>query len=111
MSKKRKAASSTSFHTEVRKQRWKIVVQRRIATERELSTEALSYKEIITLLEKAKVMKTVMGVGRFYEKLVREFITNLTKECIEEGSDDYHKVQLREKNIDFSPTNLNGQGC
>ena len=61
MSKKRKVASSTSFHTEVREQRWKIVVQRRIPTERELSTEALSYKEIITLLEKAKVMKTVMG--------------------------------------------------
>ncbi|KAK2395948.1 hypothetical protein QL285_057636 [Trifolium repens] len=107
MSKKRKAASSTSFHTEVREQRWKIIVQRRIPIERELSTEALSYKEIITLLEEAKVMKTVMEVGRCYEKLVREFITNLTEECTEEGSDDYHKVQLREKNIDFSPTTIN----
>ncbi|KAK2396299.1 hypothetical protein QL285_057957 [Trifolium repens] len=107
MSKKRKAASSTSFHTEDRGQRWKIVVQRRIATERELSTEALSYKEIITLLEKAKVMKTVMGVRRCYEKLVREFITNLTEECTKEESDDYHNVQLREKNIDFSPTTIN----
>ncbi|KAK2369565.1 hypothetical protein QL285_082691 [Trifolium repens] len=107
MSKKRKAASSTSFHTEDRGQRWKIVVQRRIATERELSTEALSYKEIITLLEEAKVVKTVMGVGRCYEKLVREFITNLTEECTKEESDDYHKVQLREKNIDFSPTTIN----
>ncbi|KAK2362362.1 hypothetical protein QL285_087431 [Trifolium repens] len=106
MSKKRKVASSTSFHSEDRGQRWKIVVQRRIATERELSTEAFSYKEIVTLLEKAKVVKIMMGVGRCYENLVREFITNLTEECTKEESDDYHKVQLREKNIDFSPTTI-----
>jgi hypothetical protein len=49
----------------------------------------------------------VLGVGKCYERLVREFITNLTGECAEEGSDSYHKVQLREKNIDFSPTTIN----
>ncbi|KAK2354699.1 hypothetical protein QL285_092184 [Trifolium repens] len=107
MSKRRKAATSTSFHTKENEQRWKIVGQRRMATERELSSEALSYKEITTLLEEAKLMKTVLGVGKCYERLVREFITNLTGECAEEGSDSYHKVQLREKNIDFSPTTIN----
>ncbi|KAK2374395.1 hypothetical protein QL285_075361 [Trifolium repens] len=107
MSKKRKAATSTSFHTKENEQRWKIVGQRRMATERELSSEALSYKEITTLLEEAKLMKTVLGVGKCSERLVREFITNLTGECAEEGSDSYHKVQLREKNFDFSPTTIN----
>ncbi|KAK2396474.1 hypothetical protein QL285_058128 [Trifolium repens] len=107
MSKKRKAATSTSFHTKENEQRWRIISQRRMATERELSSEALSYKEITTLLEEAKLMKTVLGVGKCYERLVREFITNLTGECAEEGSDSYHKVQLREKNFDFSPTTIN----
>ncbi|KAK2354012.1 hypothetical protein QL285_091580 [Trifolium repens] len=107
MLKKRKAATSTSFHTKENEQRWKIVSQRRMTTERELSSEALSYKEITTLLEEVKLMKTVLGVGKCYERLVREFITNLTGECAEEGSDGYHKVQLREKNIDFSPTTIN----
>ncbi|WJX19406.1 hypothetical protein P8452_09108 [Trifolium repens] len=107
MSKKRKTATSTSFHTKENEQRWKIAGQRRMATERELSSEALSYKEITTLLEEAKLMKTVLGVGKCYERLVREFMVNLTEECAEEGSDDYHKVLLREKNIDFSPTTIN----
>ncbi|KAK2373930.1 hypothetical protein QL285_074931 [Trifolium repens] len=107
MSKKRKAATSTFFHNKENEQRWRIVSQRRMATERELSSEALSYKEITTLLEEAKLMKTVLGVGKCYERLVREFITNLTGECAEEGSDSYHKVQLREKNFDFSPTTIN----
>ncbi|WJX29405.1 hypothetical protein P8452_18051 [Trifolium repens] len=107
MSKKRKAATSTSFHTKENQQRWKIVSQRRMAIERELSSEALSYKEITTLLEEAKLMKTVLGVGKCYERLMREFIINLTGECAEEGSDSYHKVQLREKNFDFSPTTIN----
>ncbi|KAK2397885.1 hypothetical protein QL285_059413 [Trifolium repens] len=104
MSKKRKAATSTSFHTKENEQRWKIG-QRRMATERELSSEALSYKEITTLLEEAKLMKTVLGVGKCYERLVREFMVNLIEECAEEGSDNYHKVLLREKNIDFSLSN------
>ena len=52
-------------------------------------------------------MKTVLGVGKCYERLVIEFMVNLTEECAEEGSDNYHKVLLREKNIDFSPTTIN----
>jgi hypothetical protein len=107
MLKKRKAAPSTSFHTEDNEQRWKIVSQRRIATERELSSEALSYKEITSLLEDAKLMKIVLGVGKCHERLVREFVVNLSEECAEEGSDDYHKVHMRGRTIDFSPTVIN----
>jgi hypothetical protein len=107
MSKKRKATPSTSFHTKDNEQRWKIVSQRRIATERELRSEALSYKEITSLLEEVKLMKTVLGVGKCHERLVREFVVNLSEECAEEGSDDYHKVHMRGRTIDFSPTVIN----
>ncbi|KAK2382689.1 hypothetical protein QL285_070206 [Trifolium repens] len=107
MSKKRKAAPSTSFHTKDNEQRWKIVSQRRIATERELSSEALSYKETTSLLKEVKLMKTMLGVGKCHERLVREFVVNLSEECAEEGSDDYHKVHMRGRTIDFSPTVIN----
>ncbi|KAK2444107.1 hypothetical protein QL285_015160 [Trifolium repens] len=52
-------------------------------------------------------MKTVLGVGKCYERLVREFVVNLTEECAEEGSDDYRKVHMRGRTIDFSSTVIN----
>jgi hypothetical protein len=52
--------------------------------ERELSQAALEYKEIVQLIETVGLMKTITNIGRCYEKLVREFIVNISKECTEE---------------------------
>ncbi|KAK2449057.1 hypothetical protein QL285_008288 [Trifolium repens] len=47
---------------DVSTQKWKFVANRRLALERELSAEALEQKEIIALIEKAGLMKTVSGL-------------------------------------------------
>lgn len=75
---------TVSFHSEESAQKWRFVYQRRVAQERELSQEALECKEIIELLEKAELMKTVKDLGNCYEKLVKEFIVNITTDCSEE---------------------------
>ncbi|MCI36563.1 envelope-like protein [Trifolium medium] len=51
-------------------------------------------------------MKTITKIGRCYEKLVREFIVNITNDC-REGSDEHRKVYVRSKCIKFSPTTIN----
>ncbi|MCH85828.1 envelope-like protein [Trifolium medium] len=57
-------------------------------------------------IESAGLMKTVTKIGRCYEKLVREYIVNITDEC-SEGSDEFKKVYVRGKCIKFSPTTIN----
>ncbi|XP_057428378.1 uncharacterized protein LOC130721649 [Lotus japonicus] len=52
---------NVSFHYVEFAQRWNFFFHRRIAVERELSEEALSYNEIIKILEQAGLMKTVTG--------------------------------------------------
>jgi hypothetical protein len=38
----------------------------------------------VQLIETVGLMKTITNIGRCYEKLVREFIVNISKECTEE---------------------------
>jgi hypothetical protein len=95
-----------SFHSEESAQKWRFVYQRRIAQERELNQEALECKEIIELLEKAELLKTVKDLGKFYEMLVKEFIVNITSAC-SEGSEEFRKVRVRGKDVKFSPTTIN----
>ncbi|KAK2368095.1 hypothetical protein QL285_081323 [Trifolium repens] len=95
-----------SFHSEESAQKWRFVYQRRVAQERELSQEALECQKIIELLEKVEVMKTVKDLGNCYEKLVKEFIVNITTDC-SEGSEELRKVRVRGKDVKFSPTTIN----
>ncbi|KAK2363204.1 hypothetical protein QL285_088211 [Trifolium repens] len=95
-----------SFHSEESAQRWRFVYQRRVAEERELSQEALESKDIMELLEKAELMKTVKDLGNCYETLVKEFIVNITSAC-SEGSEEFRKVRVRGKDVKFSPTTIN----
>lgn len=41
-------------------------------------------------------------IGRSHEKLVKEFIVNLTIECNVEGRKEFIKVYVRGKCVDFS---------
>ncbi|KAK2402321.1 hypothetical protein QL285_051853 [Trifolium repens] len=95
-----------SFHSEESAQKWRFVYQRRIAQERELNQEALECKEIMELLEKAELMKTVKDLGDCYEMLVKKFIVNITSAC-SEGSEKFRKVRVRGKDVQFSPTTIN----
>ncbi|KAK2400019.1 hypothetical protein QL285_049759 [Trifolium repens] len=96
-----------SFHFIESAQKWKFVANRRLALERELSAEALEQKEIIALIEKAGLMKTVSGIGECYEKLVKEFLVNIPEDCDNPLSKKHHKVYVRGKCVHFSPAIIN----
>ncbi|KAK2455975.1 hypothetical protein QL285_003384 [Trifolium repens] len=96
-----------SFHFIESAQKWKFVANRRLALERELSDEALEQKEIIALIEKAGLMKTMSGIGDCYEKLVKEFLVNIPEDCDNPLSKEHHKVYVRGKSVMFSPAIIN----
>ncbi|KAK2436234.1 hypothetical protein QL285_021237 [Trifolium repens] len=96
-----------SFHFIESAQKWKFVANRRLALERELSDEALEQKEIIALIEKTGLMKTVTGIGECYEKLVKEFLVNIPEDCDIPLSKEHQKVYVRGKCVNFSPAIIN----
>ncbi|KAK2444446.1 hypothetical protein QL285_015473 [Trifolium repens] len=96
-----------SFHFIESAQKWKFVANRRLALERELSDEALEQKEIIALIEKAGLMRTVTGIGECYEKLVKEYLVNIPEDCDNPLSKEHHKVYVRGKCVHFSPAIIN----
>ncbi|KAK2411248.1 hypothetical protein QL285_046544 [Trifolium repens] len=59
------------------------------------------------LILQAGLMKTVSGLGRCYEKLVKEFIVNIGEDCDNKLSKEYHQVFVRGKCVQFSPAVIN----
>ncbi|XP_057443834.1 uncharacterized protein LOC130735988 [Lotus japonicus] len=98
---------NVSFHFSDSAQRWKYVVQRRLAIGRELHEDALELKEIMELISAAGLMKTVKDLCICFDKLVREFIGNIPADCDDASSADYRKVFVRGKCINFSPEVIN----
>jgi hypothetical protein len=96
-----------SFHFIDSVQKWKYVFARRIGLERELSADTLAWKEVIELLDQAGLMKTVSGLSNCYAKLVKEFIVNIAEDCDNPLSNDYQKVYVRNKCVEFSPIIIN----
>ncbi|XP_058733071.1 uncharacterized protein LOC131604658 [Vicia villosa] len=86
---------------------WKFVCQRRLALERELANDALECQEVMKLIKSAGLLKTVTHLSKCYEMLVKEFIVNLSQDCADGKAEDFHKVYVRRKCIDFSPTVVN----
>ncbi|XP_057432573.1 uncharacterized protein LOC130725353 [Lotus japonicus] len=98
---------NVSFHSEESVGKWKYVYKRRIAQERELATEVLACQDVMELLEEAGLMQTVVGLGRCFYKLVKEFIVNIYVDCNVSRSPEFHKVFVRGKCIHFSPLVVN----
>ncbi|KAK2358673.1 hypothetical protein QL285_095841 [Trifolium repens] len=99
---------NVSFHFSASAAKWKFVYHRRLALERELSEEALECKEVMDLIHQAGLIKTVCGLGKCYEKLVKEFIVNIGEDCDNRLSKEFHQVFVRGKCVNFSPTVING---
>ncbi|XP_057432490.1 uncharacterized protein LOC130725261 [Lotus japonicus] len=98
---------NVSFHAEGNVQRWKYVCQRTISKEREVGSDVLECKEVVALIEKAGLMKTILKVGRCYERLVKEFMVNLSVEVGLPESVEFRKVYVRAKCVEFSPAVIN----
>jgi hypothetical protein len=96
-----------SFHLPSFAQRWKFIYHRRLALERELSEEVLKIEEVMSLIKEAGLEKTVCNLGECYEKLVREFLVNIPKDCDNPLRKDYIKVFVRGECDNFSPNIIN----
>src|ERR1044072_9566780 len=75
--------------------------------ERELHGDSLKCKNIMSLLKTAGLMETVYKVGRCYERLVKEFIVNVSPELGRPGHEDHYKVYVRGCCVNFSPAEIN----
>ncbi|XP_058763154.1 uncharacterized protein LOC131636565 [Vicia villosa] len=98
---------NVSFHYASSVSRWKYVLQKRLAVERELAPNALENKEVLELIQEARLLKTVCNLPKCYEKLVKEFVVNLYEYCGNSRSADYRKVCVRGKCVSFSPSVIN----
>ncbi|XP_045822302.1 uncharacterized protein LOC123915204 [Trifolium pratense] len=98
---------NVSFHCVEYVDRWKFVVKRRIAIERNLNEDFLKCQDIVNLIEEAGLIKTVSELGKCYEKLTREFLVNIPSDCDDPLSPEYLKVYVRGKCVDFSPAIIN----
>ncbi|XP_058783608.1 uncharacterized protein LOC131658318 [Vicia villosa] len=87
--------------------KWKYVLQKRLVVERELAPNALENKEVLELIQEAGLLKTVCNLPKCYEKLVKEFVVNLSEDCGNSRSAYYKKVFVRGKCVSFSPFVIN----
>ena len=71
-----------------------------------MSAKALEYKEIMSLLKAAGLMKTVTKTGRCFDMLVKEFILNVGPEVGQPGHEDL-KVFVRGCCVQFSLAEIN----
>ncbi|XP_058733024.1 uncharacterized protein LOC131604611 [Vicia villosa] len=98
---------NVSFHYASSVSTWKYILQKRLAVERELAPNALENKEVLELIQEAGLLKTVCNLPKCYEKLVKEFVVNLSQDCGNSRSADYRKVFVRGKCVSFSPSVIN----
>ncbi|XP_050909119.1 uncharacterized protein LOC127122888 [Lathyrus oleraceus] len=96
-----------SFHLEDGAAKWKFVIQRRVAVERELGKDVVDVKEVMDLIQAVGLLKTVAGFSQCYEGLVKEFIINIPEDISDKNNKEFCKVYMRGKCITFSPTVIN----
>ncbi|KAK2449604.1 hypothetical protein QL285_008784 [Trifolium repens] len=98
---------NVSFHFPTSVAKWKFVYHRRLAVERELAEDTMECTEVMELINQAGLLKTVCGLGKCYEKLVKEFTVNIGEDCASRLSKEFHQVFVRGKCINFSPAVIN----
>ncbi|CAJ2663818.1 unnamed protein product [Trifolium pratense] len=96
-----------SFHLENGSARWKFVYHRRLALERNLKGDILECPPVVEALEYAGLMKTVVGLDKCYDRLVKEFLINVAADCNDPASPEYRQVFVRGKCVQFSPIVIN----
>ncbi|XP_058762591.1 uncharacterized protein LOC131635971 [Vicia villosa] len=86
---------------------WKYVLQKILAVKRELAPNSIEKKEIFELIQEARLLKTVYNIPKCYERLVKEYLVNLSEDCGNKKSVDFRKVFVRGKCASFSPSLIN----
>ncbi|XP_058726094.1 uncharacterized protein LOC131597410 [Vicia villosa] len=96
-----------SFHSIDNVDRWRFEYQRRISLERELGQDALKIKEIMDLISADGLIKFFVEFAISYERMVKEFVVNILVDCTVPGSQNFRKVYVRGKRVNFSPAVIN----
>ena len=96
-----------SFHLPENAQRWKFIYHRRWALKRELGKEALEIEAVMKLIKEAGMLMTICNLGDCYEKLVKEFLVNISDDCDNPLRKEYQKVFVRGECVNFSPNIIN----
>jgi hypothetical protein len=73
---------------------WRFVEKTRLALERNLSNDLLQCQELVELIDAAGLMITVKGLGKCYDRLVRDFIVNICEDCDDHMSTKFMKFFL-----------------
>ncbi|PNX63234.1 hypothetical protein L195_g061526, partial [Trifolium pratense] len=68
--------------------------------------DALKCQDILDYIKEAGLLKTVCDFSPCYELLVKEFLVNISEECDNPLSKDYHKLFVR----DHVGTSADGAG-
>ncbi|XP_050891032.1 uncharacterized protein LOC127096515 [Lathyrus oleraceus] len=87
-----------SFHLEDGVAKWKFVIQRRVAVERELGKDVVDVKEVMDLIQADGLLKTVNGFSQCYKGLVKEFIVNIPEDISDKNNKEFCKVYVRGRN-------------
>ncbi|XP_057418820.1 uncharacterized protein LOC130713034 [Lotus japonicus] len=98
---------NVSFHAVEIAIKWKYVFQRRIAKEREIGSDVLECKKIVALITRTGLRKAVMEIGKCYDRLVKEFLVNLSDDVGNPASPEFRKVYVRVQCVNFSPAIIN----
>lgn len=61
----------------------------------------------MSLIQEVGLMKIVIGFGKCYEMLFKEFIVNISKDCDNKRSKEFRKMYVRRRCVDFSPEIIN----
>ncbi|XP_050876846.1 uncharacterized protein LOC127080572 [Lathyrus oleraceus] len=112
----RKDVSSSDYEFDIKKdvqditlnaERWKYVIQKRVAMERESAKDSLKCKKVAELIEAVGLMKTVTKFGPCYEILVKEFMVTIPDGCDDVISVNYRKVYVKGNVVTFSLAVIN----
>ncbi|CAJ2666703.1 unnamed protein product [Trifolium pratense] len=85
----------------------KETITKRLALERNLKDDILECPPVVEALEYAGLMKTVVGLDKCYDRLVKEFLINVAADCNDPASPEYRQVFVRGKCVQFSPIVIN----
>ncbi|XP_050895912.1 uncharacterized protein LOC127102603 [Lathyrus oleraceus] len=100
-----------SFHSVENVEKWKFVYQKRLALERYLEKDALECKEVVSLIDNARLMESVVNFGKCYKILVKKLIVNISKDCDNKRNKEFRKVCVRGNCVEFSPEIINRFIC
>ncbi|XP_050908091.1 uncharacterized protein LOC127121682 [Lathyrus oleraceus] len=89
-----------SFHLEDGVAKWKFVITRRVAMERELGKDVVEVKEVMDLIKAARLLKTVAGFSQCYKGLVKEFIANIPEDIADKNNKEFCKVFVRGSHVE-----------